>query len=192
MVPEQMALPDFFLVVQTTNLFTLFAQQFPSHDALLRLVHFYLLMMVLRLRTAIWLIKSVIELCDMNNLLLFSRARRLLPSPIRFVFISFFASHLLSRAPYERCELCVAYARRSCRFSEPIFVLFYLFFFAAFCSENTHKSSTFETFKYASVRAVESSSSCMEMISSFLLPLDMIKATQKYSLSTRRSERGRR
>lgn len=38
------------------------------------LVHFYLFMMVL-LRRLFWLIiKSVIELCDMNNLLLFSRA----------------------------------------------------------------------------------------------------------------------
>lgn len=74
-------------------------QQFPScvaslNFSLLRpVVHFYLFMMVL-LRLLFGFAKSVIELCDMNNLLLFSRAGNFLFlfRPSTFVFISFPAS----------------------------------------------------------------------------------------------------
>lgn len=82
--------------------------------------------------TAIWLIKSVIELCDMNNLLLFSLPPSLVcrpfsPCSFRFVPLRrtldltrfFFCCRCYSREKYiflrhgMKCDVCVAYNRRS-------------------------------------------------------------------------------
>lgn len=100
---------------------------------------------------AIWLIKSVIELCDMNNLLLFSRHRNVLsslplsPLPRRPIFI--FLWHEMC------CVCCIQFS--SLNFSSSLHK--FCLVFSSHRKRNvkkTNRKHKFETFKYASVRAL--------------------------------------
>lgn len=76
------------LCLQTTNLFAFSHTTISSLFLLLAIVLGCSLLFVHdgAASTAIWLIKSVIELCDMNNLLLFSLlSLAFFPSPFRFL-----------------------------------------------------------------------------------------------------------
>lgn len=113
---------EVFVCKQQIYLLKFSLQQFPSCVASLNfslprpIVHFYLFMMVL-LRLVFGFAKSVIELCDMNNLLLFSRAENFLflSRPSTFVFISFSASAFLRRHKM-CCVCCIRFERASQQF----------------------------------------------------------------------------
>jgi hypothetical protein len=139
-MPSNDYVPKLFAFCMQTNLFVLFS---PSHNNFLHMplflfCHFtspFVLDCSLLFvhdgaaPTAIWLIKSVIELCDMNNLLLFSRAH---DSFSLFLSCSFhFSFHLLrvfSRKYistwHEMCCVCCIYSTEHTQHSGEYVFLF--------------------------------------------------------------------